>query len=231
MFALHVWLTRRSSVSDQIGAGPDQRPLPAVPPGGQPTRETPTGGPARPLPYVVAGVLLAIAIVLPLMPQLYSVDAPRVGGMPFFYWYQLLWVPISAGLRGSEMNGREVNWIALIVVIVLFVIVAVMYPHSVTGVLASKGRNTIRRNAAILPLYSLMLGFLALLGYVAIKAGTKPTDLDGSVNPQLVVPQLFLDHFPAWFAGLPSRPLPSGPGAGGHHVHCRGEPVHAQRLP
>lgn len=77
-----------------------------------------------------------------------------------------------------------------------------MYPHSVTGVLASKGRNTIRRNAAILPLYSLMLGFLALLGYVAIKAGTKPTDLDGSVNPQLVVPQLFLDHFPSWFAGI-----------------------------
>ena len=77
-----------------------------------------------------------------------------------------------------------------------------MYPHSVTGVLASKGRNTIRRNAAILPLYSLMLGFLALLGYVAIKAGTKPTDLDGSINPQLVVPQLFLDHFPAWFAGV-----------------------------
>ncbi|UKA52444.1 sodium:solute symporter [Arthrobacter sp. FW305-BF8] len=77
-----------------------------------------------------------------------------------------------------------------------------MYPHSITGVLASKGRNTIRRNAAILPLYSLMLGFLALLGFVAIKAGTKPIDLNGAVNPQLVVPQLFLDHFPAWFAGV-----------------------------
>src|SRR5690348_380779 len=70
-----------------------------------------------------------------------------------------------------------------------------MYPHSITGVLASKARNTIRRNAAILPLYSLMLGFLALLGFVAIKAGTRPIDLNGSVNPQLVVPQLFLDHF------------------------------------
>ncbi|WP_415856043.1 monocarboxylate uptake permease MctP [Sinomonas sp. G460-2] len=77
-----------------------------------------------------------------------------------------------------------------------------MYPHSITGVLASKGRNTIRRNAAILPLYSLMLGFLALLGFVAIKAGTKPIDLDGSANPQLVVPQLFLDAFPSWFAGI-----------------------------
>ncbi|GHG42681.1 hypothetical protein GCM10012320_06030 [Sinomonas cellulolyticus] len=65
-----------------------------------PTRDTPTRGPAKPLPYVVAGILLAVAIVLPLMPQLYSFDQPRWGGMPFFYWYQLVWVPISAALSG-----------------------------------------------------------------------------------------------------------------------------------
>jgi SSS family solute:Na+ symporter len=77
-----------------------------------------------------------------------------------------------------------------------------MYPHSITGVLATKSRNTIRRNAVVLPLYSLMLGFLALLGYVAIKAGTMPVGVDGKINPQLVVPQLFLDNFPSWFAGI-----------------------------
>ncbi|MFI5313810.1 MAG: monocarboxylate uptake permease MctP [Candidatus Dormibacteria bacterium] len=77
-----------------------------------------------------------------------------------------------------------------------------MYPHSVTGVLSTKSRNTIRRNAVVLPIYSLMLGFLALLGYVAIKAGTKPIGLDGKINPQLVVPQLFIDNFPSWFAGV-----------------------------
>jgi len=77
-----------------------------------------------------------------------------------------------------------------------------MYPHSVTGVLSTKSRNTIRRNAVVLPIYSLMLGFLALLGYVAIKAGTKPIGFDGVVNPQLVVPQLFIDNFPSWFAGV-----------------------------
>ncbi|MDQ1513651.1 MAG: solute:Na+ symporter, family, partial [Microbacteriaceae bacterium] len=77
-----------------------------------------------------------------------------------------------------------------------------MYPHSITGVLSTKSRNTIRRNAVALPLYTLMLGFLALLGFVAIKAGTKPIDLNGAVNPQLVVPQLFLDNFPGWFAGV-----------------------------
>ncbi|QAY58610.1 sodium:solute symporter [Microbacterium protaetiae] len=77
-----------------------------------------------------------------------------------------------------------------------------MYPHSITGVLATKSRNTIRRNAMILPLYSLMLGGLALLGYVAIKAGTQPIDVDGAVNAQLVIPQLFTDLFPKWFAGV-----------------------------
>jgi SSS family solute:Na+ symporter len=77
-----------------------------------------------------------------------------------------------------------------------------MYPHSVTGLLATKSRNTIRRNAMVLPLYSLMLGFLALLGFVAIKAGTQPIDTNGAVNAQLVVPQLFLDSFPSWFSGI-----------------------------
>ncbi|MDN5795965.1 MAG: sodium:solute symporter [Intrasporangium sp.] len=77
-----------------------------------------------------------------------------------------------------------------------------MYPHSITATLSSKSRNTIRRNASILPAYSLLLGFLALLGWVAIAAGTQPIALNGEANPQLVVPQLFEDMFPSWFAGV-----------------------------
>ena len=66
----------------------------------------------------------------------------------------------------------------------------------------SSSRNTIRRNAAILPAYCFVLGLLALLGWVAIAAGTKPIGLDGKPNAQLVIPQLFEDSFPAWFAGV-----------------------------
>jgi SSS family solute:Na+ symporter len=77
-----------------------------------------------------------------------------------------------------------------------------MYPHSVTATLSSRSRDTIRRNAAILPAYSLVLGLIALLGWVAIAAGTKPIGLDGNPNAQLVIPQLFEDSFPAWFAGV-----------------------------
>ncbi len=77
-----------------------------------------------------------------------------------------------------------------------------MYPHSITASLSSQSRNTIRRNAAILPAYSFVLGLLALLGWVAIAAGTKPIGLDGKPNAQLVIPQLFEDSFPSWFAGV-----------------------------
>jgi len=77
-----------------------------------------------------------------------------------------------------------------------------MYPHSVTATLSSESRTTIRRNASILPAYSFVLGLLALLGWVAIAAGTEPIGVDGEPNPQLVIPQLFEDTFPSWFAGV-----------------------------
>ncbi len=102
---------------------------------------------------------------------------------------------------GAFIPGAAQHWayasLALGSALALF-----MYPHSVTAALSSKTRSTGRRNAAILPAYSLLLGLLALLGFVAIKAGTKPIGLDGKVNPQLVIPQLFEDQFPSWFAGV-----------------------------
>jgi solute:Na+ symporter, SSS family len=75
-----------------------------------------------------------------------------------------------------------------------------MYPHSVTGVLSTRNRGVIRRNAALLPAYSFLLGLLALLGFVAVAAGV--TVAGNPPNPQLAVPQLFENEFPAWFAGV-----------------------------
>jgi uncharacterized BrkB/YihY/UPF0761 family membrane protein len=46
--------------------------------------------------YWISGVLLAISIVVPLLVSTYAKDEPRLWGFPFFYWYQLLWVFISA---------------------------------------------------------------------------------------------------------------------------------------
>ena len=49
---------------------------------------------------------------------------------------------------------------------------------------------------ALLPIYSLMLGLLALLGYMAIASKLKPA------SSNLAVPLLINTTFPTWFAGF-----------------------------
>jgi solute:Na+ symporter, SSS family len=73
---------------------------------------------------------------------------------------------------------------------------AFMYPHTLTGVFASRSANTIRKNAIFLPAYTLMLGLLALLGYMGHAAHLNIT------NNNDVVPALFQALFPSWFAGF-----------------------------
>ncbi len=52
-----------------------------------------------PTKYVVA-VILLIGVVTPLLVSTYDQVNPRLFGFPFFYWYQLLWVFLAAGLCG-----------------------------------------------------------------------------------------------------------------------------------
>jgi len=107
--------------------------------------------------------------------------------------------PVTGKPRGSLIPAPSAQWsyatLALGSAMALF-----MYPHSATGVLAAKDRNTVRRNLAILPAYSLMLGLLSLLGFMAIAAGVGK-GVSG-YNAQLAVPQLFQQMFPSWFAGV-----------------------------
>jgi solute:Na+ symporter, SSS family len=79
-----------------------------------------------------------------------------------------------------------------------------LYPHAVTGALASRSRNVIKRNMIALPAYSFLLGLLALLGYAAIAAHTKPivNAATGRPDSNTVVPMLFEGQFPSWFAGV-----------------------------
>ena len=81
-----------------------------------------------------------------------------------------------------------------------------LYPHAVTGVLSSSSRHVIRRNAVVLPAYSLALGLIALLGYMALAAGVRdmPAYAEGfkEFGPNYAVPALFLQMFPGWFVGI-----------------------------
>jgi Na+/melibiose symporter-like transporter len=78
--------------------------------------------------WIVIAVLLAAAVISTLWVPFYNHLTPTLGDFPFFYWYQLMWVPIVAILaaiayllsrlaqRGQTVNDqplengqREVN--------------------------------------------------------------------------------------------------------------------------
>ncbi len=42
--------------------------------------------------------LLLVPLVGVLIPTIYNVRDPEFIGLPFFYWYQLIWVPVSAAV-------------------------------------------------------------------------------------------------------------------------------------
>ncbi len=71
-----------------------------------------------------------------------------------------------------------------------------LYPHTATAMLSAKSANVVRRNMAMLPAYSFLLGMIALLGYLALAAGVT------TKNSSEAVPLLFLKMFPEWFAGF-----------------------------
>ena len=45
-----------------------------------------------------AYLLLILPFIATLVPWIYNRAEPALFGMPFFYWYQLAWVVITAGL-------------------------------------------------------------------------------------------------------------------------------------
>jgi solute:Na+ symporter, SSS family len=81
-----------------------------------------------------------------------------------------------------------------------------LYPHSMTGILSASSGRAVRRNAALLPAYTFVLGLLALLGFFALAAGVDklPEFADGfkQFKTNFAVPALMLHSFPAWFAGV-----------------------------
>jgi SSS family solute:Na+ symporter len=74
-----------------------------------------------------------------------------------------------------------------------------LYPHSITGTLSSSSREVVKRNAALLPIYTLMLGMLALLGYMALAVHVQ---LPAAYKTNGAVPALITAVFPSWFAGF-----------------------------
>lgn len=71
--------------------------------------------------WIVIAVLLAAAVISTLWVPIYNHLTPTLGDFPFFYWYQLMWVPIVAILaaiayllsrlaqRGQAVNDQPLD--------------------------------------------------------------------------------------------------------------------------
>ena len=81
-----------------------------------------------------------------------------------------------------------------------------LYPHAITGVLSASSGRAIRRNAALLPCYSLLLGLLVLMCFFALAAGVAHRPEYAAAfklfGDSFSVPALFLQLFPSWFVGI-----------------------------
>jgi solute:Na+ symporter, SSS family len=110
--------------------------------------------------------------------------------------------PATGKPHGSLVETPSGEWafatLALGSALALF-----MYPHIITGVLATKRRDVVRRNLGALPAYTLMLGLIALFGYMALASHAVTSGVTAAGNnTDLAVPLLFEHMFPSWFAGI-----------------------------
>ena len=50
--------------------------------------------------------LLLIPVIAVVVPTIFNRRGPALGGLPFFYWYQILWIFLTAGFTWL-INRRE----------------------------------------------------------------------------------------------------------------------------
>ena len=129
-------------------------------------------------------MVLAAIILLPL----------KLGG--YAHVFELANNALAAHTPSATIYLRQGQTLGYSTLAIGSAIALMLYPHTATAVLSAKSAGVIRRNAAMLPAYSFLLGLIALLGYVALAAGVATKDTS------MAVPLLFLKMFPEWFAGF-----------------------------
>jgi SSS family solute:Na+ symporter len=100
----------------------------------------------------------------------------------------------KGGAAGLTLTDAQV--VPYITVVLGSAMALFIYPHALTGILSASSADAIKRNAIALPIFSVALGFIGLMGIMAHAAGIVVS------NAQDVVPQLVIKMFPEWFVGF-----------------------------
>jgi SSS family solute:Na+ symporter len=101
-------------------------------------------------------------------------------------------------------SSKYSTYVSLIIGSVLSIF---LYPHTLTGVLSANSAKVVKRSSVLLLAYTFLLALVALLGFVAVADGIKPS-LAYGINSAL--PELFAKEFPGWFAGFSFAALAIG---------------------
>jgi SSS family solute:Na+ symporter len=152
--------------------------------------------------FVLASGLRAVAWVSVLKDILMLVAAVSVGiGIPYIYFGGV--GPMFTALIHSKpshfvMPGATSNlghgW--YISTVLLTGLGVYMWPHSFGAAFSAKSAGTLRRNAVIMPLYTLSLAFMLFVGFAAILV--IPDLRDGDLSLLAMVRKTF----PPWFLGI-----------------------------
>jgi len=118
----------------------------------------------------------------------------RLGGYPAVFSAAADAFAVKGGATGLTLKPAQMLPYASLAL--GSALAAFMYPHTLTGIFAAKDADTIRKNAIFLPAYTVLLGLIALLGYMAYAAHVKVASNND------VVPALFAALFPSWFSGF-----------------------------
>lgn len=100
----------------------------------------------------------------------------------------VIYIPLRLGGYGHVFSrlpastltlpaGQLTNYATLAIGSGLFLF---LYPHTVTGALSASSRFVVQRNSVFLPIYTIMLGLLAILGYMARAASVHPNRAYGA---------------------------------------------------
>jgi len=152
--------------------------------------------------FVLVSGVRATAWISVLKDALMVIAAVAVGiGVPYFYFGGI--GPMFAALAHARPNhltmpGATTNlghtWYVSTVLLTVFGFY--MWPHSFGATFTAKSADTLRRNAVIMPLYTLTLVFVFLTGFTAVLA------LPGLSNADLSLLMIVRKSFPPWFLGV-----------------------------
>src|SRR3954466_12007271 len=96
-----------------------------------------------------------------------------------------------------QLSGDQLTPVWFSSTVLLTALGFYMWPHTFGSALSAKDENVFRRNAAVLPIYQLLIAFVFFVGFAAVLKVKLPED-----GTDLALLAVAKDAFPQWFVGL-----------------------------